>query len=248
MQKITVSYTNGFNARHHRSGHLFQGRYKAILVEKDSYLLELSRYIHLNPVRAGIAKEAKDYSWSSYPAYFNAHNAMEWLEVKPVLEQFSKDSTKARKAYKEFVNEGVNQLSPLKKAYLGMFLGSASFIQKMKNKLEGLMSDEEIPVLRRCHDELKLSRIDMMISEYYGVERSLLHVKTGKGNWWQQVAIYFAKRLTHLKNKEIGDYYGGKHYSTVTRVTSRIEIKAEKSREIKRELEAIEEYMLHVKT
>ncbi len=87
-----------------------------------------------------------------------------------------------------------------------------------------------------------------MVSEIYGVDKYLLHVETGKGNWWQQVAIYFAKRLTHLRNREIGDYYGGKHYSTVTRTTSQMKIKAEKGRKIMQELKKIEENMLYVKT
>ncbi|MEE9117169.1 MAG: transposase [Calditrichia bacterium] len=248
MQKISVSYTNGFNARYRRSGHLFQGRYKAILAEKDSYLTELSRYIHLNPVRASMVRKAQDYPWSSYTSYLDAKKAAEWLETNWVLEQFSKPLIKARRAYKQFVMEGIKQSSPLKEAYLGLLLGSIPFIEMMKNRLKGMRSDEEIPALRRCQDELTLARIDQVVANFYGITPDLLLDKSNNGNWHQQVGVYFAKRLTHLRNKEIGNHFGGKHYSTVTKITMRMSEKAKKSKRVRQELEKIENMMLYVKT
>lgn len=247
MQKISVSYTNGFNARYRRSGHLFQGRYKAILVDKDSYLMELSRYIHLNPVRAGIVKKPEDYPWSSYTAYLKPGQAAEWLKVNRILIQFSQTKGKAARAYKQFANEGIGQPSPLKEAYLGMILGSSSFIERIKSRIEGMAQDEEIPAMKRCRADLTLARIDQVVTNFYGIAPDLLH--TGKKrNWYQQVGIYFAKRLTRLKNGEIGKYYGDKHYSSVTRIAIRMPEKAKKDKKIREELEKIEELILHVKT
>jgi REP element-mobilizing transposase RayT len=79
MQHVNGAYTNYFNTKHKRSGHLFQGRFNAILIEADAYLRELSRYIHLNPVRAGIITRPEDYRWSSYADYIDARKKSEWL-------------------------------------------------------------------------------------------------------------------------------------------------------------------------
>ncbi len=247
MQKILVSYTNGFNARHRRSGHLFQGRYKAILVDEDSYLMELSRYIHLNPVRAGIVKKPEDYPWSSYAAYVKPRQAEEWLKVNQILLQCSQTMGQAAWAYKQFVNEGIGQPSPLKEAYLGTILGSPSFIEMIKLRIEGMAQDEEIPALKRCRAELTLARIDQVVADFYDIAPDLLHTGN-KRNWYQQVGIYFAKRLTRLRNSEIAEYYGNKHYSSVTRIAVRMPEKAKKDKKTRQELEKIEKLILHVKT
>ena len=89
MQNLSFRYTRWINWRQNRSGHLFQGRYKAVLVDADAYLLELTRYIHLNPVRAGIVKEPEDSPWSSHRAYLG-REVISWLTTDWVLSQFSK--------------------------------------------------------------------------------------------------------------------------------------------------------------
>lgn len=105
MQNLSFRYTRWANWRQKRSGHLFQGRYKAVLVDADSYLEELTRYIHLNPVRAGIVKEPEDYPWSGHRAYLGLE-MIPWLTTDWVLSQFSKRLTLARRAYRRFVHEG----------------------------------------------------------------------------------------------------------------------------------------------
>jgi REP element-mobilizing transposase RayT len=97
MQRVGSGYTQYFNRRHKLVGHLFQGRYKAILCDKDSYLLELSRYLHLNPVRAKVVKEPGEYRWSSYGAYVQAKQCPAWMETAGVLQQFS-ERVRAREA------------------------------------------------------------------------------------------------------------------------------------------------------
>jgi hypothetical protein len=105
MRRILTGYAISFNRRHRRSGHLFQNRYKSILVEEEPYLLELVRYIHLNPVRAGIVNEPQDYGWSGHRAYLGLET-IPWLTIDWVLSQFSKKLSLARKGYKSFVHEG----------------------------------------------------------------------------------------------------------------------------------------------
>ena len=106
MQNLCFRYTQWVNRRQHRVGHLFQGRYKAILVDADSYLLELVRYLHLNPVRAGMAQSPEDYSWSSHLAYL-AKKKLPWLMKDWVLSQFSARRSPATKEYRQFVHAGI---------------------------------------------------------------------------------------------------------------------------------------------
>ena len=105
IQNLSFRYTRWINWRLSRSGHLFQGRYKAVLVDADAYLLELTRYIHLNPVRAGIVKEPEDYPWGGHRAYLG-REVIPWLTTDWVLSQFSKRQSSAREAYGRFIQDG----------------------------------------------------------------------------------------------------------------------------------------------
>ena len=107
MRQLNGVYTQASNRRHARQGHLFQGRYKAILVDKDAYLMELGRYVVLNPVRANMVARPEDWSWSSYRAVLGKAPAPPWLAVDPLLDQFGSDRTHACEQYRAFVLAGV---------------------------------------------------------------------------------------------------------------------------------------------
>ena len=138
MQRLGSGYTQYFNRRHKQVGHLFQGRYKAILCDKDSYLLELTRYLHLNPVRAKVVTDPADYQWSSYRGYVGETPGQQWLDSADVLEQFSKKVKEARKLYRQFVLEGKGEGH--KEEYYdvleGRFLGDKEFSEEIKAKAE----------------------------------------------------------------------------------------------------------------
>ncbi len=106
MQNLSFRYTRWINWREKRTGHLFQGRYKAVLVDGDSYLLKLVRYIHLNPVRADMVQIPEEYHWSSHRAYLGKE-FFPWLTMNVVLEQFGKSPGRARIAYEAFVLDGL---------------------------------------------------------------------------------------------------------------------------------------------
>ena len=108
MQNLSFRYTGWVNRRQGRSGHLFQGRYKAVLVDADDYLLELVRYIHLNPVRASMVTDPADYPWSSHRAYLGLES-IPWLHTDWVLGQFARRLTTCRKRYAAFVAEGMEE-------------------------------------------------------------------------------------------------------------------------------------------
>jgi len=108
IQNLSFRYTRWINLREKRMGHLFQGRYKALLVDRDAYLLELVRYIHLNPVRAGLVEEPLDYGWSGHRAYLGKEQ-VPWLSTDWVLSQFDNRLGIARRRYRAFVRAGVNE-------------------------------------------------------------------------------------------------------------------------------------------
>jgi REP element-mobilizing transposase RayT len=108
MQNLSFRYTRWVNWRHNRSGHLFQGRYKAVLVDGDSYLLELVRYVHLNPVRAKMVEAPKSYPWSSHRAYLGIET-LPWLATEPGLAMFSRNRAQAVKVYSEFIRDGLTE-------------------------------------------------------------------------------------------------------------------------------------------
>lgn len=104
LQNLSFRYTRWSNWRRNSSGHLFQGRYKAVLVDADAYLMQLAGYIHLNPVRAGMVRAASDYPWSSHRAYLG-RETVPWLSTGPVLAQFASDLSEARRLFGAFVDE-----------------------------------------------------------------------------------------------------------------------------------------------
>ena len=126
MQNVNTSYTVYVNRRHERFGHLLQGRYKAFIVDRENYLLELGRYIHLNPVRAKIVKRPEDYKWSSYREYYQGGWKQTITDTDDTLYSFSKKRAIAVKKYQEFMSEEISEVLPLKGS-VGSVLGDETF-------------------------------------------------------------------------------------------------------------------------
>lgn len=133
MHWLGTTYTIIFNFTNSQAGHLFQGRFKSIIVENDAYLLQLSYYIHRNPLRAGIAKRLIDYPWSSYPIYAYNRQSPSWLETNLILSQFEPVDD-VHKAYRErvqkYADEEKNILEEIKH---GVVFGSRAFVDRIKN-------------------------------------------------------------------------------------------------------------------
>ena len=130
MRQLNGQYSRNFNRRHDLVGHLFQGRYKAILVQKESYLLELTRYIVLNPLRAKMVEKIEDWPWSSYPATVGLASASDWLDSDWILSQFHKQRSQAVSAYNDYIQAGLGQLSPLSKTRYSLLLGDNTFVER----------------------------------------------------------------------------------------------------------------------
>lgn len=149
MRQLNGVYTQMVNRTHGRVGHVFQGRYKAILVEKDSYLLELARYVVLNPVRAGMVSEVGAWPWSSYPAMIGQVPSPVWLQTDWILGQFAPQRDRARLGYLDFVCAGVGLPSIWNDLQGQIYLGSEVFIQRIQASLPPEQSLDEIPRMQR---------------------------------------------------------------------------------------------------
>jgi putative transposase len=151
MQELLTNYAQAFNRKRRRRGALFQGRFKSILVEKESYLLELSRYIVLNPVRAGMVERPEDYRWSSYRATAGLEPAPEWMTTAWLLEQFAPEETEARVAYRKFVDERIGlERSPWEDLKHQIYLGTAEWLEQMRGWVESEERSVEFPRAQRC--------------------------------------------------------------------------------------------------
>ncbi|MEA3276098.1 MAG: transposase [Pseudomonadota bacterium] len=149
MRQINGVYTQCSNGRHQRSGHLFQGRYKAILVDSDAYLQELSRYIVLNPVRAGVLGDPAEWPWSSYRATAGLERRPAWLTTDAVLATFGRKKGEARQAYQRFVRDGIDGESVWRGLNRQVFLGDDRFVERMQRKLGDEREDVQIPKVQR---------------------------------------------------------------------------------------------------
>jgi REP-associated tyrosine transposase len=198
MRQLNGVYTQRFNRKHKRVGHVFQGRYKSIIVQKDSYLLELSRYIVLNPVRAQMVRSAKDWPWSSYRATADMAEGEAWLATDPILSTFGQRRTQAVEAYRAFVAEGKNQPSPWAKLKNQIYLGSDSFVEKMQRKIEAAQDLNEVPTAQR-------RQMAKPLEHYVRRHRD------------RDEAIEQAYASGGYGMKEIGEHFG-LHYSRVSRI------------------------------
>ncbi len=196
MRQLNGVYTQTFNRAHDLTGHLFQGRYKAIIVEKQSYLLELARYIVLNPVRAQMVRSTRDWRWSSYRSTIGQAEGPACLRTDFILSAFGKRRQKAIEGYKQFVVEGKRQLSPWHELTNQVYLGSDAFITKIQNHIDQNAELDEVPSAQRRP-----------------VPRSLKGYQRKYKN--RNTAIYEAYRSGGYTLKDIGQYFD-LHYSTVS--------------------------------
>jgi putative transposase len=149
MRQLNGVFTQYVNRTHTRVGHLFQGRFKAILVERDSYLLELARYVVLNPVRAGMVPAPGDWPWSSYRAMVGEVPAPGWLETDAVLRVFSDERTTAVNGYRRLKAEGIGAASPWQGLKGQIDLGSDQFAERMQARIDPTRPLREVPKRQR---------------------------------------------------------------------------------------------------
>jgi len=203
MRQLNGVYTQNFNRRHGRVGHLYQGRYQAILVERHSYLLALSRYVVLNPVRAKLVKDAADWEWSSYRAMMGQVAAPQWLQIHWVLGQFSRNQSLAMARYQDYVRAGVGLPSVWGQLNNQIYLGDESFVRLMQSKITHNASRlTEIPRKQR---RSMAKPLDFYVNNFDNAKQGMREAYAGGEYTMQQIADAF-----------------GVHYSTVRRAVNLI--------------------------
>ena len=196
MQRLIGGYTQYFNRRHGLTGHLFQGRYKAILCAKDSYLLELSRYIHLNPVRVKAVRDPAKYRWSSYHAYLGGKAQGEYVDVEPVLAYFG--SSDGRNQYRKFVLEGIKEghRAEYYEVAEARILGDGKFVEEVKTKL-GETERPKLTIKPQAFVEQVCKALGKKPQEVIGAAKNRERVRT------RQILSYVGRTYTDLQVKAL---------------------------------------------
>ena len=237
MQNINTSYTVYINKKNRRSGHLFQGRFKGIIVDKNDYLVSLSRYIHLNPVRAGLAQRPEDYRWTSYRAYIDKAKSP-LVDITDTLSCFSDSIVRAVRAYKSFVEAKTGmEENPFKDVAAGLILGGKKFKAKVMKFLGKIKAHDELPQIKRLRSQVSVDRIIKTCCSYYGKKEAKL-LRRGKDKRERQIAIYLSKILSGRKNIEVGSFFGIKG-PAVSGAIKAIERKLDKDKKLKKEIEEL---------
>lgn len=200
MRQLNGIYTQKYNWLHHKTGHVFQGRYKAILVEKESYLLELCRYVVLNPVRARMVAKPEEWKWSSYRYTAGFIKAPGYLTTDWIISLFGNNKTEAQKLYRRFIKEGIDGSSPWEELRGQILLGEEAFVDKYREMLHDKIEIKEIPRTQRYLNRPQLSAL--LSGEYKKAERDKL-IKTAHERYGYRL-------------KEIADHLRI-HYTTVTK-------------------------------
>ena len=224
MRHLNVSYTGYFNRRHHRVGHLYQGRFKAILLEADSYLQQLSRYVHLNPIRLKkydrtLLKEKyrilKSHRWSSLLGYLKTSCRDRFMTYERVLDYMGGDNPEGRKAYAVFLQEGIRWgvEKPWEKVVGQVILGGESFLENLRSGISR-RTDQERPSIRAIH-RMKPEEVIKRVS--HGLGRSSQRLCARGGGWERAVLMDCLYRYSGLSQREIGERMGGIRYSRVSR-------------------------------
>jgi len=242
MHDLNSGYASGFNRRHRRCGPLFQGRFKAVLVEGGAHEWELSRYVHLNPVRAGVVSEPQAYRWGSCRCYSRARLAPPWLAWEETLSAHGRTLRTARRRYQEYLREGVSSppRSPLRDVVASSLLGSEAFVEAMKTWLADRLPDREVPTARPLRREVGVEAIEAAVAAAYGVPLERLHAKGKHGNEARQVAAHLVRELTTLPVRAIGERLGGVCGSAVSNAVGIVRARRARDWRLDRRLRSIE--------
>ena len=206
MRQLNGVYTQRFNKKHNRVGHIFQGRYKAILIQKESYLLEVCRYVILNPVRVGAVRYPEEWKWSSCDSTMGKGTPQSFLTTDWILGQFGKSRKQAEKKYKEFVMDGIGREKIWEKAKRQSLLGEEDFIEKLIKYVKGKEDIKEIPRNQRYIGRPHLNDLfkDKILEKKQLRDKKLIEAVEKHG----------------YSQKEIADYLC-MHYSTISRLVNK---------------------------
>ena len=245
MRQINGIYTQRFNRVHKYDGPLFRGRYKSILVEVESYLLELLRYIHKNPLRAGLCEDLSDYEWSSHYGYISDAKQWDWLFKEFPLSMFAKDRKESRRAYKKFMgeDEGEKVSHIFQKKKLPSVLGKEDFVYWVKNRFFERKVHIEVPDSKLLVPDKE--RIQELVCKTYGITKEELTIsKRGTFNEPRGIAIYLTRMIRSDGLIDICKDYNLKKYSSASSVVESVKKKLLKDRKFRNRVTALSKQLI----
>ncbi|MCK4530642.1 MAG: transposase [Candidatus Marinimicrobia bacterium] len=240
MQWIGTTYTRRFNLRHGESGHLFQGRFKSIIVENDAYLSQLSYYIHRNPLRAGIVDRLGDYQWSSYNAYAHKKKKPVWLKTDLILSQSgAKDRCRAyRLKVQQYSDEKAKILEGVRH---GLIYGSQNFMEGIKTRFLKDRPEAELPQHNRLRRDMDLGDILRNASSLMNCDPSIFF-KQGRLpadiKETRDMLIFYLWKDSGLGNRQIGEVFG-LTYSAVSKIVGNFRKRYERNSELVKKYEVV---------
>ncbi|MFP4445016.1 MAG: transposase [Desulfosudaceae bacterium] len=242
MRHINGVYTQRYNRRHGCDGQLFRGRYKSILVEADSYLLQLMRYIHNNPVKAGLADRPGGYAWSSHQAYLSAAAKWKWVYTDFLLSMLTPDKAARRKAYRQFMAEPDDEVDGLlERKKWPSFLGDAGFVDWVKRRFyaDG-WGEDEIPQARELAPDVDW--IVHTVAGFYKVDEEQIYAsRRGFSNEPRNVAIYLTRKLRRDTLTQIGSDFAINRCSSVSSIIGRLEKRVQADAGFKKRVDRVME-------
>jgi len=234
MHWFCGTYTRRFNNRHGRSGHLFQGRFKSMLVQSDAYIMQLSCYIHRNPLRARLVQRLADYPWSSYSAYAYGQKPPEWLSTELILSQFNVPNP--HRGYREKVQRYAQEERHLWENFRhGFIFGSGSFVESVRNRFLPEHPAAAVPQQVRVSRDKQFESILKAAADYSGcdlphliAERRVSGVEKDK----RDVLVYWLWKAGMLTNEQIGNLFG-LTYSAVSHSVQKMKKKLRGDKELR---------------
>jgi len=241
MQGLLSGYALWVGRRRQRLGHLFQGRYRAEMIEDESYYWTVSRYIHLNPVRARLVPRPEQWEWSSYPGYRTRQRRQAWVAHDALLAAWRGDygGKDASAAYVRFVEAGLKEppASPFREAFGGWILGSPRFIDELRTRVGPVVTNPPAPEARQLAG-LDPERICTIVAEFYGVDRSSLSRRYDP-HLARAVAAWLCRRYTEASHRVLAERLGLSRADSVPNLTRRLDARLRTSPGLAQELEQI---------
>jgi REP element-mobilizing transposase RayT len=240
MRHINGVYTQQFNRTHQQDGQLFRGRYKAVLVEADSHLLEVMRYIHRNPLNAGLIQQLDEYPWSSHAGYVSSAKQWNWLERETLLTMLTVKKSRRKQAYLDFVTqdepEEITAFYAMKK--LASLLGGEGFKDWVRNRFIDPEMQREVPEAQRLA-RTPQDAIEQVCLYFDLEEARLQESRRGVENLPRNIAIYLARSTSRMTLSEIGAEFGMPNYSTVSSAAERIKRRMVKDARLRQDVEKL---------
>jgi len=232
MQHLNGSMAGYVNARHGSCGHVFQGRFKAIVVERVGHWIELSRYVHLNPVRAGLTDKPEGWRWGSYPGYHLKRKRMAWVDYGPVMAEVGGDTPSARRRYRRLMEEGLGRKldSPLAEAEYGLALGSEAFVDSIRRMVSDRAEDAELPALSRLRARPDMEGVLHGSAEHFGGDPARWVAGRRCDEMGRAVAAYLARDVCGARGPEIAARLGYRNVSSVAGACRRVQVAAAERR------------------